>query len=63
MILIKFKCILISILKGPLTYNDNGKETLVGVVSWSKKDNSSSLGKDKLPVYTRVTATMEAIFL
>ena len=53
--------------KGPLTYNDNGRETIVGVVSFSKKRCSeesmenSALLNGSVPVYARVTAKLDWI--
>jgi len=46
---------------GPLTYNNNGRETVVGVVSWSDKCLGTSLCDEKLAVYARVTAQLEWI--
>jgi len=47
---------------GPLTYNDNGRETLVGVVSFSKKTCwDSALLNGSVPVYARVTEKLKWI--
>jgi len=51
---------------GPLTYNNNGRETVVGVVSWSDKCDGlngdvTSLCNEKLAVYARVTAQLDWI--
>ena len=48
-------------------YNDNGRETIVGVVSFSKKRCSedsmenSALLNGSVPVYARVTAKLDWI--
>ena len=56
------------IVKGPLTYNHNGRETVVGVVSWSLKesrpdpDRPDSMHKNgTLSVYARVTSQLDWI--
>ena len=48
--------------KGPVTYDNNGRETVVGVVSsnWSLK-NGSTLYNGRLAVYARVTRVLRWI--
>ena len=47
---------------GPLTYNDNGRETVVGVVSFAEKTCSdSTLVNGIVAVYARVTEKLEWI--
>ena len=52
---------------GPLTYNKNGRETVVGIVFWSDKcldtttGEQTSLCQGALSVYSRVTAQLEWI--
>lgn len=52
---------------GPLTYNNNGRETVVGIVSWSDKCWDTTTGEPtglcpgKLSVYSRVTEQLEWI--
>jgi len=47
---------------GPLTYNDNGRETVVGVVSFGDKDcSTSNLVNGSVGVYARVTEKLEWI--
>ena len=52
--------------KGPLTFNNNGQETVVGIVSFSKKGLDAngtwtSLVNGKLAVYARVTEQLDWI--
>ena len=47
---------------GPLTYNDNGRETVVGVVSFGDITcSSSTLVNGSVAVYARVTEKLEWI--
>ena len=47
---------------GPLTYNDDGRETVVGVVSFGDKLCShSTLVNGSVAVYARVTEQLEWI--
>jgi len=52
---------------GPMTYSNNGHETVVGIVSWSEKCvdttkwEKTGLCPGKLSVYSRVTAQLEWI--
>jgi len=51
---------------GPLTYNNNGRETVVGVVSWSDKCDAPNGGSTavcprKVAAYARVTAQLKWI--
>ena len=47
---------------GPLTYNDNGRETVVGVVSFADKlCSDSTLVNGSVAVYARVTEQLEWI--
>ena len=45
-------------LKGPVTYDNNGRETVVGVVSW---DSITPLEPGTMSVYARVTAVLRWI--
>ena len=50
-------------LKGPLTYDNNGRATVVGVVSWAHliKATGSTLINGRLAVHGRVTAVLRWI--
>ena len=49
-----------------MTYNNNGRETVVGVVSWSEScafnsTHNTTVCNDTLSVYARVTAALDWI--